>query len=368
MDVLPHPVTVRRSDFKIRAIDICRASGQPRTVVPKIEREFKGSSEKVYDFKHRGTYVDFWVGVELCRRYGLAELEKELRTWKGVPQEAAKAPEHSEPEHPEFIEITDFSSPVMVRISDFRINASHIFRLTGHSRTTVGNFRNTLSPDAYKILRGSPKHQGTYVNFDVGIQLCRKYGLPELEKRLYSLKRTSVGLVLEAEPSHVGPWSQTSRRLPESPGSDTGLARNESTQPRGIWNRNQRLTSLAEPIPDSLITPEDAREMDLGSDVVGSRGSVTSREPRSIPRNHQLEPSIRNAKDAAPSRQLARDIRHSLLELADPHSPSAKSAQYEVWDSRPKLSELTEVEPDLRPSTWKTASHYGSFGDLFAPI
>ena len=42
------------------------------------------------------------------------------------------------------------------------------------------------------------------------------------------------------------------------------------------------------------------------------------------------------------SHPLGRDSRHSLLELADPHSPSAKSVQYEVWDSRPQLSELTE--------------------------
>ena len=50
-----------------------------------------------------------------------------------------------------------------------------------------------------------------------------------------------------------------------------------------------------------------------------------------------------------------------------PRPPSAKSVQYEGWDSRPQLSELTEVEPQLRPSSWKTASHYGSLGDLFAP-
>ena len=30
--------------------------------------------------------------------------------------------------------------------------------------------------------------------------------------------------------------------------------------------------------------------------------------------------------------------------------------------------ELTKVKPDLRPSTWKTASHYGGLVDQFAPI
>lgn len=37
-------------------------------------------------------------------------------------------------------------------------------------------------------------HQGTYVNFEVGIELCREYGLSQLEKRLYSLKN-NIGRV-----------------------------------------------------------------------------------------------------------------------------------------------------------------------------
>ena len=38
------------------------------------------------------------------------------------------------------------------------------------------------------------------MNFSIAIELCRKYGLPELEKRLYSLKHTSEGPVLEQSP------------------------------------------------------------------------------------------------------------------------------------------------------------------------
>ena len=359
---------MRRSDFRIRASDICRASSKPKTEISKIKREFRRSFDTVFDFNYTGTYVDFWVGVELCRRYGLTELEKELRTWKDAPQEPVQEPELSEPELSEFIGITGFSSPVVVRMSDFRINASHIVKLTGRSRMTVAGLRNNLSPEAYKILRGSKKHQGTYVDFDVGIELCRKYRLPQLEKRLYNLKRTSEGPVVAVEPSHVGPRSQISRGLPESPGSDTVSARKDSTPFRAIWNRDQSPTLSGKPITDEPRQAEDAHEMNSESDVAGSEGSVTSRHPYSVQRKPQPVPSIRGGKDAASSRQSERDIRHSLLELAGSHSHSAKSVQYEVWDSRPQLSELTEIEPDLRPSTWKSASHYGSFSDLFAPI
>ena len=194
------------------------------------------------------------------------------------------------------------------------------------------------------------------MDFDIGIRLCRNYGLPELEKRLYSLKRTLKGPVLEAEPSHV---------RPQSPELDTTSARNESTQSRGIWNRDQPPTLLGL-IFNGHIEAEDADEMDSGSDVAGSGNSVTSREPCPIQRSPQTVPSICCGKDAISLRQSGRDIKRSLLELADPRSSSAKSVQYEVWDSRPQLSKLIEVKPELRLFSWKTASHYGSLSDLFA--
>ncbi len=341
---------------------ICQASNQPKDEILRIRKEHSGGYDIVLDAEyHQSTYVDLWIALDLCRRYGLAELEGKLRNLKGVPQEPVKEPELSqpikEPELSEFIEITDFPNPILVRMSDFRINASHIAKLAGRSREALAKFRKKLSSEDYEILQGNRKRQGTYVDFDVGIRLCRNYGLPELEKRLYSLKRTSEGPVLEAEPSHVRPRSP-----------DTISARNESTQSRGICNRDQPPTLPGEPSSNSSIEAKDADEIDSGSDVAGSGNSVTSREPYPIQRNPQSVPSIRCAKDATSLRQSGRDIKRSLLELADSHSPSAKSVQYEVWDSRPQLSELTEVEPQLRPSSWKTASHYGSLADLFPPI
>ena len=352
-NVLPQPVTVRRSDFRIRVSGILQASRQPHSRVSNIRREFRNSFDITYNFSYRGTYVDFWVGVELCRRFGLTKLEEELRSWKGVPQEPVEEPVE-EPGLSEFIEIADLPSPVVVRMSDFRINASHIAKLIGYPRTAVANLRDRLNTEAYEILRGNRKRQGTYVSFDVGIALCRNHGLSELEKRIRSLKRTSEGPVLEADPSHF------EHRLPEL---DTVSGRNESTRSRSIWNQAQPPKLPGGSISDEPIEAEDADEIDSGSDVVGVGG-----EPCPIQQNPQPVPSIRCAKDATSSRPLGRDSRYSLLELVDPHSPSAKSIQYEVWDSRPHLSELTEVEPELRPSSWKTASHYGSLGDLFAPI
>ncbi|KAI9703370.1 MAG: hypothetical protein M1836_007938 [Candelina mexicana] len=355
INVLPHPVTVRKLDLRIRVSDICRASGLPQTELPKIKREFRESYIKVGHLNYRGTYVDFWVGVVLCRRYGLTELERELCIWKNALLEPVKKPEHSEAELPDFIEITGFSGPVIVRRVDLRINASHIIKLAGRPRTTLANFRKSLSSEAYDILRGTQKRQGTYVDFDVGIELCQTYGLSQLEKRLYSLKRTSEGPVVEPEPRHVEPPTRTFRQLLESLGSDIASAREESTP--------STPTSLEEFNTDGPTRVEDAHEMDSGSG-----GSFTSSERCSIQQKSQPMSSDRGAKDAVSSRQSECDTRHSSLELESPHSHSAKSVQYEVWDSRSQLSELTEIKPHLRSSPWQTASDYGSFNELFAPI
>lgn len=124
--------------------------------------------------------MDFWVGIELCRRYGLNRLEEELCGWKGVSQESIRELELSEPKllepvselvsgpelskpapEPglsEFIKITDFSSPVIIQMSDFRINVAYIVKLTGRSKHAVTALRNGLSSEKYKILRGSKWH------------------------------------------------------------------------------------------------------------------------------------------------------------------------------------------------------------------
>ena len=73
----------------------------------------------------------------------------------------------------------------MVQMSDFRIKVSHIVKLAGRSRAALADFRDRLSSEAYELLRGNRKRQGTYIDFDAGIEQCREYGLTELRKRLY---------------------------------------------------------------------------------------------------------------------------------------------------------------------------------------
>lgn len=304
----PHTVTVRRSDFKVRLNDVYWPSNvSQNTEFVKIKHTLKGKFDIVRGSAYAGTYVDFWDVVNLCQRYGLTALEKVLRTWD------QQAPV-KQLELPEFIEITDFANPVVVRRSNLRINANNIFKLAGYSRQEGMGLRKRIDSGVYDVhLKARGQYQGTYVDFDIGIELCREYGLHQLEQRLQSMKETSEGPMIAAEPGHTGSRSHT--HLEESIGSEI------------IAGGPMQTEGACEPVP-----------------------------------------SIRCAKGAASSRQSSPKPRHSLLECANLPSHSAENVQYEVWDSRPQLSELTEVEPDLRPSSWKRASHYGSFGDLFTPI
>ena len=169
--------------------------------------------------------------IDLYRRYDLAELKRKLYNLKDILQKLVKKPKLLQSvkklELSEFIEITNFLSPIIIRILDFRINIFYIVKLANRLREILANFRKKLSSKNYKILQRNRKRQSTYIDFDIRIRLYRNYKLPKLEKRLYSLKRISKGPILEVELSYI-----------RSRFSDIISARNESTQSKGIQNRD----------------------------------------------------------------------------------------------------------------------------------
>ena len=292
----------------------------------------------------------------------------------------------------------------MVRRSDFRINASHIARLAGRSRMDVARLRKGLDSESYEILRGSTKHQGTYVTFDIGLELCREYGLPELVKRLCSLKRIVEEPVLDAEPSCIRHRSQTYERLPESVGSDAVLAQKESTRSREIWNHDKPPTPSGNPVTNGLFQVANACNIDSDSDVADSGGSDTSYEPCSTQQMPQPVPSrsqsdspdleddigVEDLSEVYPNSDAASESSTSSSEISTereseqssvhlgakaaslrqssqsflmetmPRSPTANNSHYSIADSRSEHSRLSLFKPDLKPPR-KTASPYESF-------
>ncbi|KAL8915704.1 MAG: hypothetical protein Q9172_006746 [Xanthocarpia lactea] len=221
---------------------------------------------------------------------GENEVEKKLRTLEGIPLE----PEFSEPEAPklsQFVEITD-PGPVSIRMPDLKINTTHIVKLAGLSKQAIRGLRKESGSEAYEILRGTDgtKSHGTYVNFDIGIELSRRYGLSELEKRLDSLRSSSDLPISEAVSITC---SQTSRRHSELPGSDSVSARNDSNRSKGTGSRDQ-------PIADGPVQVDGAHDTDSDSDEASSGSSDTSPEPCSSRRNSQPVPPHCITTDPSP--------------------------------------------------------------------
>ena len=89
----------------------------------------------------------------------------------------------------QFIQVPVLPQPVSVRRSDLRINATHVLRAAGRDRKQIDKIRKEHST-AFDIVLNSinSNHQGTYVDFTIGIRLCQQYGLAELEERLLGLQ------------------------------------------------------------------------------------------------------------------------------------------------------------------------------------
>lgn len=290
-------------DFKINASHLVRISGRPKSEIIRIRNDYSKAIDTVLGFKHhQGTYVDFRVGLELCRKYDLVELEEKLHAIKRVSQEPAIEQKLSE-----FIEITEFSQCVMVRRSDFRINASHIVKLAGYTKTERAKVIQTLPQETYDRVQGSAKHQGTYVDFSIAIDLCQRCKLAALEKRLYQYRSASEVLASTTAPHYAETSTNPAfRQLP-------GLAESfpvpppdrsaESTQPS---NQDATQTSVTETIRDQPVQALDTKEAEAATNI------------------HLLS-----------------------------------------WDSQPQCSVLSERYPNLEPQSWRTIT---PLPDTFGPI
>ena len=92
-----------------------------------------------------------------------------------------------------YIELKNGRRLVVIRKSDLRINCTQILHAAGLDRRKAAKIRQTTSSDAFDTVSGrdiARGHQGTYVDFQIGIDLCRRHGLVELEKELQASKYT----------------------------------------------------------------------------------------------------------------------------------------------------------------------------------
>ena len=256
---------------------------------------------------------------------------------------------------PSFIAVPAHPEPVMVRTLDFKVSATRILKVAGQERQMQQLLQQIRRrhPGAVGSVRGSSKYSGTYVGFDVAMDLCQKYGLVELESRIRHvclngqvLRKTlpSEGIDVEVRPSDVA-------------GQIGASFRPDSALPQG-WREGQQ----TEPMPppdnsdpeDDQIQGNDPGEEYPVSDTSASESRISSSEAST--ERESEHSSVRLGAKTAP---LHQHTQYFLTET-DPPSPPAMISYYKSRDYQPQYSRLSLLKPDLKPPSG-TVSPYESF-------
>ncbi|KAL8648370.1 MAG: hypothetical protein Q9210_005025 [Variospora velana] len=334
------PVMIRRSDYRINAPHILKIAGVARFELTDIKKQLKPNSFDIVKRAPRmgqGTYVDFAVGIGLCRKYGLVDLEKRLHSIKSVSEELVVKLKPSV-----FFQVLAFP-PVMVRKSDLRINSSQILGLADIRRCEATKIQKAFPRGAYDTVTGYAKHGGIYVDFSIGLELCRKYELAELAERLLELRSGSTNST--SKPTHVsiGSLNKILNPTKESPLPEPILFNPACSMKRA---------SVSPALAGEQVIAEVAECIDSASDTDGSESSTGSHGSASI---HGSVQSPNGALSVNSPGGRLQDKAGSLSFKAVPH------LSYKFWDEQSERSHLTEAHPNLKSNSWRLGSHYGSF-------
>lgn len=362
MVVEDQAILLRKEDCFLNATQIIKLakkdSNERKSILDKMKKYTKVDVKKADGKKAIcGSWVNLQHGRILC---DFLSLERQLqplleyaRRLQGddvemaIPQDRDYLAETEV--HQMFIAVRALPQPVMIRRLDFRVNSSQILGVAGRNESDTIKTRTEYRGACDTVQHGGSKYKGTYVDFDVAIHLCRKYGLAELESQIQQARLEEQQVLQRRVPERtnfeVHP-SDAAGQIRESIRPDSALPRE-----RGDSQRNESRSQS-----NSSDSDDDIREEYPISDAASE--SSTSLSETSIER--EIEPSsIRLGAKAAP---LHQHTQYSLKET-EPQSPPAKNSHYSVWDSQSQHSRLSVFQPDLMPPS-ETASPYESFTNI----
>lgn len=323
---------------------------------------------------HQGTYVDFCVAIQLCQRYGLAELQGQLKALKiDFPELVQTRTPRSDDSIPEVItEVTGFDSnhvqiivegqTVLLRKGDCFLNATQIIKLAKKDKNERKRMLDQMKKDTkVDVKKGDGRKAicGSWVNLQQGRILCNSLRLQRQLQPLFDYAQRLQGDNIErAIPQNRKSLARTGthplfiagRVPPNPPGLESeiheGRLEEQQVLPRTIPERTNfevHLNDAAGQIrksmrPDSALPRgwRDSSRTESQFDSSDSDNDIQELNP--IP-------------DAASEYSL---------EETELQSPPARISHYSVWDSQSKHSELLVFKPNLMlPSG--TASPYESF-------
>ncbi len=286
-------------------------------------------------------------------------LKNGLRAYKprkkdGVQPIVKKVPRE---ERSDYVEVQE---SVRIRRWDLRVNGTHILNVAGQVRQEMVKTKKKLRSDQFDIVVcGDVKIQGTYVDLNVGIDLCRQYNLTELEDRLQTWKPAEKGPTLTSSNRPVdsvpSPRPVSIRSQVSTEGRQAELK--ETRDRAQHWTSSQKLDSV-----DDQIREDDT---DSASDTAGSESSVRLHEIALIQNTQSRvhEPSSIHQGMGSTKSRYSSNADCSLCDTSNCEHLRMSNLEYEIWNSQSEHSHLTEVKPDLRPHSWETASKYASSMD-----
>ena len=251
--------------------------------------------------------------------------------------------------HQLFIAVRALPKPVIIRRLNFRVNSSQILGVAGRNESDTITIRTEYRGACDTVQHSGSKYKGTYVDFDVAIHLCGKYGLAELESQIQQARLEEQQVLQRTVPERTNFEVHPS----DAAGQIRESMRPDSTLP-GEQRDNQRTESRSQ--SNSSDSGDDIRDEYPISDaapVSSTSLSETSMERESEPLSGRL-----GAK-AAPLHQHTQ----CSLKETQPLSPPAKNSHYSIWDSQSQHSQLSVFKPDLTPPS-KTVSSYESFTNI----
>ena len=363
MVVEDQAILLRKEDCFLNATQIIKLakkdSNERKSILDKMKKHTKVDVKKADGKKAIcGSWVNLQHGRILCN---FLSLERQLQPLLEYAQrlqgdddiEMVISPDRNylaeTGVHQLFIAVRALPNPVMIRRLDFRVNSSQILGVAGRNESDTIKIRTEYRGACDIVQHGGSKYKGTYVDFDVAIHLCRKYGLAELESQIQQARLEEQQVFQRTVPERTN--------FEVHPSDAAGQIR-ESTRPDSALPRERRDSQRTESRSqsNSSDSDDDIREEYPISDAASE--SSTSSSETSIER--ESEPSsVRLGAKAAP---LHQHTQYSLKET-EPQSPPAKNSHYSVWDSQSQHSRLSVFKPDLMPPSG-TVSPYESFTNI----
>ena len=162
------PVTLRQEDLWLNATEILALTGKTAKQRQQLLQVWRVRAPDEIEDAADNSWISRRVAIILCDVLQLEEVLAPLLRYERTTVVKCRGTV-------EFNQIIDGRNLVSIRSKDHWVNAAHILNAARVDRSNLAlKLRREVPHD---IVRGSPAHQGTYINTHDAVELCEKHGL-----------------------------------------------------------------------------------------------------------------------------------------------------------------------------------------------